>query len=390
MRGYDGGTKPLYPLVDAPVFSQHGGAIPTGGTSLTMTHSNPGTSSLYYTTDGTDPRIVGGGVATSARLYSAALPLDGWTTTMKARVLDGSDWSALAEAVFFRSDPPPLAVTEILAIPLPPSPAEAAAGFADKDDFEFIELMNTGLETLNLRDIRFVNGIDCTLSDVILAPGERGVVVRNLAVFRARYGGGPSIVGSFSLNLADAGEPLALISASGAILSEFAFDTSAPWSVGPPGTSLVLRDPGLDPEDGASWRSSLSVGGSPAAAEGTTYAAWKEKHGILDDTTDSDVDGLGPFLEYVSGGDPMRPDAAPYPSIDVSDGYVLVSYTHALEADDVTARLMQSADLSAWVPANVEPVSSISGTDGSEVVTLRLPSPSGAHTFLSIHWQTRP
>ena len=116
-----------------------------------------------------------------------------------------------------------------------------------------------------------------------------------------------------------------MISASGAILSEFAFDTGAPWSVGPAGTSLVLRDPGLDPENGASWRSSLSVGGSPATAEGTTYAAWKEKHGILDDTTDSDADGVGPFLEYVSGGDPIRADAAVLPSIDLSEGDVLVA-----------------------------------------------------------------
>ncbi len=54
LRGYDGGSKPLYPLVDAPVFSQHGGAIPNGGTNLTIAHTNPGSNSLYYTTDGTD------------------------------------------------------------------------------------------------------------------------------------------------------------------------------------------------------------------------------------------------------------------------------------------------------------------------------------------------
>ena len=390
LRGYDGGSKPLYPLVDAPVFSQHGGAIPNGGTNLTIAHTNPGINSLYYTTDGTDPRIVGGDVSTSANLYSAALPLDAWTTTVKVRVLNGSDWSALGEAVFFRSDPPPLAITEILSTPLQPSPAEAAAGFTDKDDFEFIELMNIGLEALNLRDIRFVNGIDCTLADVVLAPGERGVVVRRPTAFRARYGDVPRIIGTFSLNLADGGEQLALSSASGAILSDFAFDTSAPWSVGPAGSSLVLRDPGLDPSSEANWRSSLSVGGSPAAVEGTTYSAWKAMHGILDDTSDSDADGLGAFLEYVTGGDPIRSDAAPHPSIDISDGLILVRYPHALQADDVTATLMQSTDLSEWAPATVVPVSATAGADGVELITLRLSPPPEAHTFLSIHWQTRP
>ncbi len=124
--------------------------------------------------------------------------------------------------------------------------------------------------------------------------------------------------------------------------------------------------------------------------EGTTYATWKAMHGILDDTSDTDADGLGAFLEYVTGGDPIRPDSAPHPSIDISDGLVLVRYPHALQADDVTATLMQSTDLGEWAPANVEAVSAIAGADGVELITLRLSSPPEAHTFLSIRWQTRP
>jgi hypothetical protein len=49
LRGYDSGTKPLYPLTNAPVFSQHGGAIPAAGTNITMSQSNTGTTTLYYT-----------------------------------------------------------------------------------------------------------------------------------------------------------------------------------------------------------------------------------------------------------------------------------------------------------------------------------------------------
>ena len=381
LRGYDAGTKPLYPLVNAPVFSQHGGVIPAGGGSITMTQTNTGTTTLYYTTDGTDPRMVGGGVSPAALTYTAAVPLDAWTTTVKARVLRGADWSALNEAVFFRSSPPPLVITEILCAPAAPAPAEAAAGFTDKDDFEFIELMNTGTEPLNLRDIRFARGVDFTFSDVTLAAGERAVVVSRLAAFRQRYGSGPRVIGTFALNLDDGGERLALTSASGATLTDFAFDTAAPWPVGPAGSSLVLRAPNPDPANSLNWRTSLAVGGSPSAAEGTTYTAWKAVNAITDDTTDTDADGMNPLLEYTSGSSPTLADTGQDPAVTVSNDTAFLSYRHALEADDVVATIMRSTDLSQWSPASVEPASAVAGADGSEVITVRLVEPPGGRFY---------
>ncbi|MCH9022672.1 MAG: lamin tail domain-containing protein, partial [Planctomycetes bacterium] len=56
----------LYPNIDAPVFSQHGGDVPTDY-SLTMTNPN-GSGTMYYTLDGEDPRlpitIIGGSQTT--------------------------------------------------------------------------------------------------------------------------------------------------------------------------------------------------------------------------------------------------------------------------------------------------------------------------------------
>ena len=196
LRGYDSGTKPLYPLTNAPVFSQHGGGIPAGGTSITMTQSNTGATTLYYRLDASDPRMVGGAVRPGTLTYTGPVSFNAWTTTVKARVLKGTEWSALNEAVFVRSSsPPPLRIVEILAQPTGPSAAETAAGFTDKDDFEFIELMNTGAEPLNLRDIRFSQGIDFTFTDSTLAPGERAVLVQNRAAFQFRHGTGPRVLG---------------------------------------------------------------------------------------------------------------------------------------------------------------------------------------------------
>ena len=66
--------------------------------------------------------MFGGAVRPGTLIYSGAVPLNAWTTTVKARVLKGSEWSALNEAVFVRSaSPPPLRIVEILAHPIGPT-----------------------------------------------------------------------------------------------------------------------------------------------------------------------------------------------------------------------------------------------------------------------------
>jgi hypothetical protein len=55
----------LYPVVDAPVFSQHGGEI-EAGFQLTMTSP----SIVYYTLDGSDPRLPGGDLSPTALTLS--------------------------------------------------------------------------------------------------------------------------------------------------------------------------------------------------------------------------------------------------------------------------------------------------------------------------------
>src|SRR6476619_6332570 len=50
----------LFPSIDAPVFSQHGGQVAVGF-QVTLTAAGSGT--IYYTLDGSDPRAIGGGIA---------------------------------------------------------------------------------------------------------------------------------------------------------------------------------------------------------------------------------------------------------------------------------------------------------------------------------------
>ena len=84
----------IYPAIDAPVFSHPGGNY---SESLNLQITGSG-GTIYYTTDGTDPRTpITGAVAGAS--YASALPLN-TTTTVKARVKNSTEWSALTEASY--------------------------------------------------------------------------------------------------------------------------------------------------------------------------------------------------------------------------------------------------------------------------------------------------
>ncbi len=80
----------LYPSIDAPSFSQHGGPIAEGFVLRIV--SSAGT--IYYTLDGSDPRLLGGDIAPSVHTIDAPIPvivLDDATAT--GRVLVPQDGS---------------------------------------------------------------------------------------------------------------------------------------------------------------------------------------------------------------------------------------------------------------------------------------------------------
>lgn len=86
----------LYPSVDAPTLSH-----PTGNYAesfkLSMT-TNTGT--IYYSTDGTDPRLtIANTVSNNALTYGSPVNID-QATTIRARAKTSTEWSAISEAVY--------------------------------------------------------------------------------------------------------------------------------------------------------------------------------------------------------------------------------------------------------------------------------------------------
>ncbi len=88
----------------APEFGQHGGEIATN-TWISISNLNAA-GTIYYTTNGSDPRAAGGAIAGTAYAGPMQLPA---SAILRARVLGaGGEWSALQEATFIVPVPVPI------------------------------------------------------------------------------------------------------------------------------------------------------------------------------------------------------------------------------------------------------------------------------------------
>jgi hypothetical protein len=183
----------IYPDTEAPLYSQNGGQV-TAGTTITLSNPN-GSGSLYFTTDGSDPRLQGGNINPIASTGSSTIISS--PTSLLARVRsNGGEWSALTAADFLTaSDPMPgdLVISEIHYHPADASPSELLAGYPDQDDFEFIELTNTTNSPLDLTNLVFNAGIHFDFVNLsplerLIPANGRIILVRNSDAFTFRYG----------------------------------------------------------------------------------------------------------------------------------------------------------------------------------------------------------
>ena len=263
----------LYPTVEAPSFNRHGGFI-NPGFSLEIT-APAGT--IHYALDGSDPRLPGGAAAPGASAYAGPIAISS-DTVVRSRARNGTSWSALTEASFTIDIS--LRITELMY-----HPADPASGPFSDDDFEFLEIMNTGPTSVSLPGLSFTDGIDFTFGAGSLAPGERAVLVANLVAFESRYGAGLPVVGEYGGKLDNAGEPLRLESATGGTIQEFVYDDS--WHPGSDGDgfSLLAGDPAAGREawsTAAGWRAGVVTDGTPGSADPAACS----------DGADNDGDGL--------------------------------------------------------------------------------------------------
>ncbi len=243
-------TAGLYPNVSAPVFSQFGGRVPAGF-ALTMIATNP----VYYTLDGTDPRIYGtGAIAPWAQLYSGPVTLN-QTVVVKARARFGTNWSALNEATFTVGElGVPLRITEINYNP------------PGGDAFEFFELYNAGTTPVELGGW-YLEGVSFVFpASATLPPGGLLVLASafNTNAFKGRYPGVP-VFGWYSGALNNGGERLAVKNTLGQTIAAVTYGDNNGWPASADGGGYSIEFINLngDPNAPANWRASGALYGTP-------------------------------------------------------------------------------------------------------------------------------
>ncbi len=256
-----------YPFLDPPRFNQESSLVEAGfEVRMALPDSVCQNCRIYYTTDGTDPRLpVTGEVSPGAMAYEGPIRLTE-NTQIKARVWQEAApeqaWSALHEATFsVMAQNSNLRLTEIMYNPV------------GGDDYEFLELQNMGHTPVELANISIDEGVRFTFppNAPALGPDQFAVLVSNPTAFAERYPA-VAITGAYEGHLSNKGEKILLNDAAGNLLIEIEYNDEYGWPVSPDGRgdSLNLVNPDGNPNDPRNWRASPTLYGSPGAAERET------------------------------------------------------------------------------------------------------------------------
>ncbi|MEI7728392.1 MAG: immunoglobulin domain-containing protein [Verrucomicrobiota bacterium] len=239
-------------FTNAPGFNQYGGVV-ARGFGIVMTNAAGGT--IYYTTNGLDPRVMFAGVVhSSAIAYTNGQPVVlPANATIKARTLLGTNWSAVTVATFTVANiGSPLRITELM------------YGAYGGQQYEYLELANISGQIVDLSGASF-SGIDFTFPPrTYMGPGERWVLAngKKPSQFAARYPG-VAVAGWYGGALANEGERISLQDADGNVLCSVDYLANAGWpEVVDTFYSIELIDPYGDQKAAANWQAS-AYNGSP-------------------------------------------------------------------------------------------------------------------------------
>jgi hypothetical protein len=261
----------LYTEVNPPVFINNDIEITDKAVNVQLGYiikiKKPGAQNgaVFYTIDGNDPRAIGGSIFTSAKELNSETDLVVYeTTVIKARILKGTEWSALHEIVLYTDyNYNNIKLTEINY-----HPVDEIAGqdTISDNEFEFLELKNISSVPVNLSGFYFIDGVEYTFpARATINPEEFIVLASNENKFNDRYGFLP--FGKFSGQLDNGGEKITLVTSSNDTVFSVKYNDKSPWpeTADGGGYSLVTKEinPTGDLNDAMNWIASSAVNGSP-------------------------------------------------------------------------------------------------------------------------------
>ncbi len=247
--------------------------------------------------------------------------LSNWGETVELCDADGR----LVDSVFYEGNPSDaqryLRISELMYHPRPAEGEEY-----NKEEYEFVELINIGDSNLDLGGIRFTEGIYFEFPQgAWLAGGARALLIKNHDAFASRYSidDGVPVFGPYEGRLSNSGETIKLEDATSSTILEFAYNDAWYRITDGDGFSLTVVDVfGTSHKDWGvkgTWRASTYKDGTPGAddagpAPGSVVISevlahshnaepdWIELH----NTTDEPVSIGGWFLSDRDGDEASR------------------------------------------------------------------------------------
>ena len=261
----------LYVNFNPPVFKKNNTVIDVSSCPVTGNYQiavSADLGQIYYTLDGSDPRLVGGALNSTAKEIKTGNLLDlKGTASIKARVKIGEEWSALAalDLLEITEDYSKLKVTELH---YHPTDSVTATEIVSGKSFEFIELKNTGDQPINLTGLKFTSGIDYQFkTSEVLPPKKFYVIASKPKWFYERHWMVPS--GNFQNNFSNSGEQVILSNPAGTPVIDFQYFNTAPWATLPDGTGKSLTSGKINPTGNPNlynyWAASSVYDGTPFA-----------------------------------------------------------------------------------------------------------------------------
>ncbi|MDB4403497.1 lamin tail domain-containing protein, partial [bacterium] len=334
-------------------------------------------------------------ISPSALSYSGPIKLN-TSRIIKARTLtESGQWSALTESYFSIANPASaenLLVTEIHYHPADASTAGELAVSTNKDDYEFLELLNTSGNEIDLSNYRFTRGLAFTFPQgSTIAPSARRIIVSNRQAFLARYGteNEAIILGEFDRdsNLSNGGETLEMRDTENNVVFSFQYNDKDPWPTMPDGNgpSLYLVSatiPSSQLGEAGRWQASNTPNGTPGFETKLSYTQWaKQTYGspttpgsspgdIANGTSDSNL------VLYAQGAD-LTKTVVRQASFTTVNDELLATFTYQVRSNlsDVTITTEASDDLINW-RNDTSVVTSNPQANGVTYITVRAATPT--------------
>ena len=251
---------------------------------------------------------------------------------------------------------------------------------------EFVEVTNLSTSvTLEMAGVHFTAGFDFSFTGspiTSLAPGQRALIVRDLAAFTAVHGAGKPVAGVFAnaTALSNGGEAIKLDDPLNNTVKDFIYNNKVPWpSADGTGASLVLIRPDTNPDPSlaSNWRASNAIGGNPGGEDASHFTG--------NPNADDDSDGLTKLMEYALGTSDATPGS---PNFEPTSGslagvpFLEITTTRPNNADDGKFVIEASADLTSWATTGVT-LRSTMPVAGTVTEVWRLsPAPPASRSYL--------